>query len=243
MNRALNIFAFAIVAVLMACRVPLAPMKTLPERLQQYAPAARARLKPHFAQAGVAYPPQRLTLVGLKAERALQIYAADSAGAWKFIRAYPILGASGSAGPKLREGDRQVPEGIYPIELLNPNSRHEISMQIGYPNAFDREQAEREGRTNLGGDIMIHGGHTSIGCLAVGDEASAELFVLTADTGLSNATVILSPVDFRTESNVAETNPLPTWTTNLYLQIKSRLAELPLPKLLSPQPTPHSPLQ
>ena len=243
MNRALHIFAFATVAVLMACRVPTAPTKTVAERLQQYGAAARATLKPHFAQAGVAYPPQRLTLVGLKSERVLQIYAADSTGAWKFIRAYPLLGASGDLGPKLREGDRQVPEGIYPIALLNPNSRHEISMQIGYPNDFDREQAAREGRTDLGGDIMIHGGHTSIGCLAIGDEASVELFVLTADTGLSNATVILSPVDFRNGSTVAETNPLPVWTTNLYLQIKSRLAELPLPKPSAPQPTPHSPLQ
>lgn len=243
MHRALHIFAFAIVAVLMACRVPPAPMKTVAERLQQYGAAARATLKPRFAQAGVAYPPQRLTLVGLKAERVLQIYAADDAGAWKFIHAYPILGASGGAGPKLREWDRQVPEGIYSIALLNPNSRYQISMQIGYPNDFDREQAAQDGRTQLGGDIMIHGGHSSIGCLAMGDEASAELFVLTADAGLSNATVILSPVDFRNGSTVSETNRLPAWTTNLYLQIKSRLAELPLPKPSAPPLAPHSPLQ
>jgi hypothetical protein len=203
--------------------------KTVAERLQEYGPAARARLMPHFARAGLGYPPQRVTLIGLKAERELQLYA-DNGSGWKFIRAYPILGASGGLGPKLREGDRQVPEGIYPVDLLNSNSRHEIAMQIGYPNAFDRKQAAREGRADLGGEIMIHGGHTSIGCLAIGDDASAELFVLAADTGLANITVVLAPVDFRRGATVPGIKQLPPWTPELYAQIKTRLAELPLEK-------------
>ena len=205
-------------------------MKTVANRLEQYGATSRARLKPHFTRAGLTYPPQQLTLVGLKAERELQVYAPDFTGGWKFVHAYPILGASGVAGPKLKEWDRQVPEGIYSVELLNPNSRHQVSMQIGYPNAFDRAQAALDRRTNLGGEIMIHGGHTSIGCLAIGDEASEDLFVLAADTGLPNATVILAPVDFRTGKLVAEINQLPSWTTNLYSEIQLHLAELPLPK-------------
>jgi murein L,D-transpeptidase YafK len=32
-----------------------------------------------------------------------------------------VHGASGGAGPKLREGDRQVPEGIHRVEALNPD--------------------------------------------------------------------------------------------------------------------------
>lgn len=232
MKQVLQIFV-AVAAALLAggCVTSRPPAnKTVEKRLQEYGSAARPRLKPYFEKAGLVYPPRQITLVGLKAERELQVYAADNGGGWKFVHAYPILGASGVIGPKLREGDRQVPEGIYPIERLNPNSRHQISMQIGYPNAFDREQAAREGRTNLGSDIMIHGGHTSIGCLAVGDEASADLFVLAADTGLTNITVILAPVDFRAGKTLSETNQLPAWTENLYQQIQSRLAELPLPK-------------
>ncbi|MCX6895962.1 MAG: L,D-transpeptidase family protein [Verrucomicrobia bacterium] len=228
MKPALHLLALVLAAILASgCVASRAPAtKTVAERVQRYGPAARARLLPHFQRAGITYPPQRVALVGLKSERTLQLYAAGGSG-WKFIRAYPILGASGGLGPKLREGDRQVPEGIYPIDLLNPNSRHEIAMQIGYPNAFDREQAAREGRTDLGGEIMIHGGHSSIGCLAVGDDVSAELFVLAADTGLANVTVILAPVDFRTGSAVSEANRQPAWTTELYAQIKTRLAELP----------------
>ena len=231
MKPALQLVAFVLAATLVGGCVTSQPptTKTIAERVQQYGPAAHARLLPYFQKAGITYPPQSVALVGLKSEHALQLYAASGSG-WKFIRAYPILGASGGLGPKLRTGDRQVPEGIYPIDLLNPNSRHEIAMQIGYPNAFDREQAAREGRADLGGEIMIHGGHTSIGCLAMGDDASAELFVLAADTGLTNVTVILAPVDFRTGSTVSETNRQPAWTTELYTQIKSQLAELPLIK-------------
>lgn len=97
--------------------------KTVEDRQREYGPAARARWVPYFARAGVNYPPQALTLVGLKEERQLQIYAAGPEGRMRFVRAYPIQAASGGAGPKLREGGGQVPEGIYAIGSFNPNSR------------------------------------------------------------------------------------------------------------------------
>src|SRR5579863_7993662 len=92
--------------------------KTVSDRLQEYGPEARARLKPYFEKNQVPYPPTRLTLVGLKEEKTLEVYAAGPNQNLRFIRSYPILAASGVAGPKLREGDLQVPEGIYPIEWL-----------------------------------------------------------------------------------------------------------------------------
>jgi hypothetical protein len=204
-----------------------AQTSSVAQRLDQYGAPGRARLKPFFERADVPYPPRRVTFAGLKAERVLQVYAADAQGQYRFIRSYPVLGASGGLGPKLREGDRQVPEGIYQVESLNPNSRHHLALRIGYPNADDLAQAATEGRTNLGGDIMIHGGSASIGCLAIGDEAAEDLFVLAADTKLENLTVVLSPVDFRTGASLPETVRLPEWTTPLYTQIRARLAELP----------------
>lgn len=203
---------------------------TIAERLEQYGASARARLATHFKQAGIEYPPKELVFVGLKEEKALQVYAKSGTNRFHLVRAYPILAASGVAGPKLREGDRQVPEGIYAIELLNPNSSYHLSLRVNYPNAFDREQAAREQRTKLGGDIMIHGKAVSIGCLAMGDEAAEDLFVLAADTGIKRITVILSPVDFRKGLTVSPEAKLPDWTAGLYQEIKSRLAELPLPK-------------
>jgi len=206
---------------------PVENEKTVADRLQEYGPAARARLKPFFDAKHVPYPPARLTLVGLKEEKLVEIYAAGTNQNLQFIRAYPILGASGGPGPKLHEGDRQVPEGIYPVEWLNPNSLYHLSFRIGYPNDFDREQAKLETRTNLGGDIMLHGGAKSIGCLAMGDPAAEDFFVLAAETGISNITIILSPVDFRQGKAVAITGKFPKWTDALYQTIKAKLNELP----------------
>ena len=71
---------------------------------------------------------------------------------------YPVIdgdevGAafSGTLGPKLREGDGQIPEGIYGIGYLNPNSSYYLSLKVTYPNASDRARAKKDGRTNLGG--------------------------------------------------------------------------------------------
>jgi murein L,D-transpeptidase YafK len=65
--------------------------------------------------------------------------------------------ASGGLGPKLGAGDRQGPERIYAIESLNPNSLFHLSMRLNYPNEFDQMRAKQDGRSDLGGDIMIHG--------------------------------------------------------------------------------------
>ena len=199
---------------------------TVAERLEQYGAVARARLSPYFAQQKVTYPPSELIFVGLKAEKLLEVHAKSGTNGFRLIRTFPILAASGGAGPKLREGDRQVPEGIYPIELLNPNSSYHLSLRIGYPNAFDRAKAAKEGRTNLGGDIMIHGKARSVGCLAMGDEAAEDLFVLAADTGFEKITVLLTPVDFRAGKTVPANAKLPGWTADLYPKIKARLAGL-----------------
>jgi murein L,D-transpeptidase YafK len=206
-----------------------ATKKTVEERVHQYGPAARARLASHFKQAAVAYPPTKLVLVGIKAERRLELYAPGADGKLRFLRDYLVLGASGELGPKLREGDRQVPEGIYAIELLNPNSRFHLSLRVGYPNAFDRAKGQLDARAQLGGDIMIHGSNVSIGCLAMGDEAAEDLFVLAADTGLKNLSVILTPVDFRRGKTVPKEIKLPAWASELYAQIQARLATVPLP--------------
>jgi hypothetical protein len=209
-------------------KMPAEPAnKSVEERLQQYGPAARERLEPYFEAKQITYPPARLAWAGFKDEKSLEVYAAPPGGKFQFVRAYPILAASGVPGPKLREGDKQVPEGVYAIESLNPNSRYHLSLRVGYPNVFDLDKAQADGRANPGGDIMIHGSAVSIGCLAVGDEASEDLFVLAADTGLTNITVVLSPADFRKGKPLPLADALPVWTESLYKIIAAKLAELP----------------
>ncbi len=200
--------------------------KTVQQRLEQYGQAVRKRYLPHFEAAKIPYPPKKVIFVGLKHEKILEVWACGKQDRFSLIRTYPILAASGRLGPKLREGDRQVPEGLYKIESLNPNSMFHLSLRINYPNDFDRQQAKRENRTNLGGDIMIHGSNASIGCLAMGDEAAEDLFILAAETGIDNISVILSPVDFRKKVFPKVTYPLPEWTDVLYEQIKQELWKL-----------------
>jgi hypothetical protein len=194
--------------------VPMREEVSQEQVISQVGPAARARLRPRFDFAGVPYPPSGLRLLAFKAERRLEVWAARPPG-WVMVREYPIRGASGRAGPKLREGDRQVPEGFYRIVLLNPNSRYHLSLRLDYPNAFDRQYAKAEGRHAPGGDIYLHGGQESVGCLALGDPAIEELFTLIYDSGMARAEVWILPHDPR-QAPLAPPPDAPPWVADLY---------------------------
>ena len=199
--------------------------RTVEDILQIYGPNATNKLKPYFARAKVTYPPREVTFIALKQEKKLELWARDS-GEFHFIRDYDIRAASGVSGPKLRQGDRQVPEGIYRIAGLNPNSHYHLSMKINYPNEFDLFHAWQEKRTDPGSDIFIHGRAASIGCLAMGDEAIEELFVLTAQTGAENVKVVIAPQDPRAYFLKADAQKLPEWTPELYSMISREINAL-----------------
>jgi murein L,D-transpeptidase YafK len=194
--------------------------RTVDDVLRTVGAVRRPQLQRRFEQAGLRYPPQKVALAAYKQEREMELWASDG-GPFRQVARYTIQAASGGAGPKLREGDLQVPEGVYRLTLLNPNSSYHLSMRVDYPNGFDRARARRDGRTRLGGDIYIHGRAVSIGCLAMGDEAIEELFVLAADTGLARTRVVISP-------NRAVGPPAadPPWVPDLYAAIKRELAAL-----------------
>jgi murein L,D-transpeptidase YafK len=143
---------------------------------------------------------------------------------WQYITTYPVLGASGKTGPKLAEGDRQVPEGVYQIELLNPISRFHLSLRLNYPNEFDRRMGAADGRTDLGTDIVIHGSSVSIGCLAMGDDAAEDLFILAARTGKENVRVLIAPTDFRLEPPRLIMYE-PRWASVLYASLSDELKQ------------------
>ena len=197
--------------------------KTVGQRVDEYGDIVRKRLAGDFKKTGVSYPPQSMVLIGLKAEKLLEVWISEDRQTYHLLKTYPILKASGQTGPKLAEGDRQVPEGLYKIESLNPNSRFHLSLRINYPNDFDQQMARQQGRTNLGGDIMIHGFRVSIGCLAMGDTAAEDPFILAALTQPENIRVLLSPVDFRVRDFDGDFSKLPDWTRPLYQQIKTEL--------------------
>jgi TPR repeat protein len=191
------------------------------------------RLAAAFERSGVAFPPAAVTLIALKREGRLELWARGRPHSdWVFVRSYAVRVTSGRLGPKLREGDHQVPEGIYAVTALNPKSRFHRSLRLNYPNAFDRRHAAADRRTRLGGDIMVHGGAESDGCLPVGDEAAEELFTLAARAGADNVSVIVAPMDFRVVEvgqALDFVGPSRPWVAQLYASLAHELRRFPLP--------------
>lgn len=159
----------------------------------------------------------RFTLIGYKQDRELHLYGFDTT--WQHLDMWPFTGFSGTLGPKLREGDLQIPEGHYQVSGLNPNSAFHLSMKLNYPNAFDRKVAATEQRTQLGGDIFIHGSHLTVGCIPIGDTGIEELFYFIAQVGYEHGSVIIAPTQSHTQTDaLTEHRP---WVLDLY-QVLSR---------------------
>ena len=112
-----------------------------------------------------------------KEEDLLEVWKADKAGKYKLLKAYEICAWSGKLGPKLKEGDRQAPEGFYTVNRgqMNPNSSYYLSFNLGFPNSYDRSL----GRT--GSNLMVHGDCSSRGCYAMEDEGIREIYALARE--------------------------------------------------------------
>src|SRR5262245_49410414 len=97
-----------------------------------------------------------------KAESELEVWL-QKEDRFELFAIYPICFWSGRLGPKVREGDRQAPEGFYMVttQQLHRRGRHPRSLDLGYPNALDRAYAR------TGSYILLHGGCRSIGCYAM----------------------------------------------------------------------------
>lgn len=162
-----------------------------------------------------------LRILVLKKERKLEVHSKG----WSKLLTFDMTGFSGKLGPKLREGDGQIPEGIYGVEYLNPNSRFHLSLKVSYPNQFDRLKADGDRRDKLGGDIMIHGGSATIGCVPIGNDAIEDLFYIVAVVGIKNVSVVMAPYDMRAGRNFElEKSDIP-WYPELCDQIEKALAD------------------
>ena len=109
-----------------------------------------------------------------KQEAELEVWKQDRTGRFALLKTYPICRWSGDLGPKVREGDRQAPEGFYAITpaQMNPTSAYYLSFNTGYPNAYDRALG------HTGSELMVHGDCSSRGCYAMTDEQIAEIYAL-----------------------------------------------------------------
>ncbi|HSM37652.1 MAG TPA: L,D-transpeptidase family protein [Longimicrobiales bacterium] len=148
-------------------------------RVQRAMDAKREGLAEAFAELGLEFPPAGVYVRVFKAEREVEVWVRGR-GADRYVRLrrYPICQVSGALGPKRMEGDRQMPEGFYEIESFNPQSDYHLSLRVNYPNSSDRRLG-RSGR--LGGDIYLHGGCSTVGCVPVTDEHIRELYWLSVE--------------------------------------------------------------
>lgn len=141
-------------------------------------------------------PPQHLFLRAFKEEKILEVWGNDSAE-WKLIKKYPICIVPGKLGPKIKQGDKQVPEGWYQIDSINPESDFHLSLRINYPNQADKIRSQNE--LDPGGDIFIHGDCFSVGCIPIEDAPMEELFWLVLNNLSINTSqeipVLILPFD------------------------------------------------
>ena len=136
-------------------------------------------IRQRFTDTGLPYPPREIFLRAFKHEMELELWAREKDEPFRKVATFAVTAPSGSPGPKRREGDLQVPEGCYTIAVFNPQSRFHLSLGLNYPNASDRILADR---ARPGGEIFIHGGAVSIGCLPLGDPVIEEVYLAALDT-------------------------------------------------------------
>jgi murein L,D-transpeptidase YafK len=113
-----------------------------------------------------------------KEEAEAEIWKEDRTGKFALLKTYPICRWSGDLGPKVKEGDRQAPEGFYTITpgQMNPNSNYYLAFNTGYPNAYDRSLG------HTGSELMVHGDCSSRGCYAMTDEQMVEIYALARES-------------------------------------------------------------
>jgi murein L,D-transpeptidase YafK len=136
-----------------------------------------------------------------KEESELEVWKQDTSGRYALLKTYPICRWSGDLGPKVKEGDRQAPEGFYPLTpgLMNPNSNYYLAINTGFPNVYDRANNRH------GAFLMIHGDCSSRGCYAMTDEEIGEIYSLARDAFLGGQKEVqLQAYPFRmTPANLA----------------------------------------
>jgi murein L,D-transpeptidase YafK len=122
-------------------------------------------------------PSDPILIRAYKKESELELWKRGRDGKYALLKTYPICRWSGQLGPKLREGDRQAPEGFYSVTptQMNPNSSFYLAFDTGFPNAFDR--AHRR----TGSHLMVHGNCSSSGCFAMTDQAMAEVYAIARE--------------------------------------------------------------
>jgi len=133
-------------------------------------------LKTKLRLAGIRPESFDLHVRAFKQEETVEVWAKNKVdNMYTLISTYPFCSSVGGLGPKRQQGDQQIPEGFYTFNLFNPNSNYHLSLQVSYPNKSDSLLSTYK---DLGGQIFVHGGCLTIGCIPITDDKIEELYVL-----------------------------------------------------------------
>ncbi|HEX6913595.1 MAG TPA: L,D-transpeptidase family protein [Chitinophagaceae bacterium] len=135
-------------------------------------------LRKQFEKAGLTWPAKQIYIRSFKYDSQLEVWVRNSSTEpYQLFKTYKVCALSGSLGPKRMEGDYQVPEGFYYINVFNPRSTYHLSLGINYPNASDLVLSDS---IQPGGDIFIHGSCLTVGCIPIQDHQIEELYILAS---------------------------------------------------------------
>jgi murein L,D-transpeptidase YafK len=135
-----------------------------------------------------------------KQESELEVWKKRSDGRFYHFKTYPICNWSGEIGPKVKQGDKQAPEGFYKVARnQNPNSQFYLAFNLGYPNAYDKANKR------TGDSLMVHGKCKSAGCYAMTDALIEEIYALARESYIGGQEIIeVHAMPFRmTDVNMA----------------------------------------
>lgn len=136
-------------------------------------------VRARFTDNNAVWPPIEIFLRVFKREAIVELWAHERVDTpFVHVMDWNICASSGVLGPKNRQGDRQVPEGIYEIHRFNPMSAYHLSLRLDYPNKADRI---RNPGGKHGGDIFIHGNCVTIGCVPLTDAGIEELYIIALE--------------------------------------------------------------
>lgn len=145
-------------------------------------------VKSYFEKQNLDYDGFQLFIRGFKQEELVEVWVkAKDKQTYSLLTTYRFCASSGNLGPKRKEGDRQIPEGIYHLNHFNPLSNFHLSLGINYPNASDKILGDKQ---HPGSAIYIHGNCVTVGCIPITDDKIKELYVLAVEARNNGQTSI-----------------------------------------------------
>src|SRR5688572_33081839 len=133
----------------------------------------------HFVAKKIVQDGARIFLRAFKKEETLEVWVNEKGkNTFSLLHTYQFCSSSGTLGPKRKEGDLQIPEGVYHINNFNPQSNFYLSLGLNYPNASDKILSDKQ---HPGSAIYIHGNCVTIGCIPLTDDKIKELYILAVE--------------------------------------------------------------